>query len=79
MNPAVVEDGFAIVPEVPVSYFGLKALEDSHFMSHDFTRRDLLKSSGVILGTGLFAPHLSSRMSPNPCRQRRRNHWYDFL
>jgi hypothetical protein len=28
------------------------------FMSNEFTRRDLLKSSGVILGTGILAPHL---------------------
>jgi hypothetical protein len=27
-------------------------------MSNEFTRRDLLKSSGVILGTGILAPDL---------------------
>src|ERR1700730_13418275 len=27
-------------------------------MSNNFTRRDLLKSSGLILGTGIFAPQL---------------------
>jgi|SRR2546430_15075387 len=27
-------------------------------MSNDFTRRDLLKSSGLILGTGILAPQL---------------------
>jgi histidinol-phosphate aminotransferase len=45
------------VLEVSMSYFVFKASRFP-FMSNDFTRRDLLKSSGIILGTGILAPQL---------------------
>jgi histidinol-phosphate aminotransferase len=48
-------------------------------MPNEFTRRDLLKRSGFILGTGILAPHLVfadlSRATPST----KASDWYDFL
>ena len=49
-------------------------------MSNEFTRRDLLKSSGLILGTGILAPQLvfADVSKPTPSSNAEA-HSYDFL